>query len=123
MVSLHFDEQRDLICECPDEGHLDEHHISIEKDGTIVISCCECGEEIRLGGVYIDTKILPENSNNPGRMTVTVPQADYWLKVALKDLDEHNEEGAKNVWAWLKENNAKEHALKLRDEINKRRMN
>lgn len=57
-------------------------------------------------------------SNNEAlEQTITDEQANYWMKVAKKDIEEDNRESAWNVQRWLQENNAVQQAKAVKDAI------
>lgn len=121
---MHFDSDKELICDCSDSGVINEHIVSLQEDGSIVILCPDCNNSMTIAGGHIaDVTVnevpdpIPENVE----MTITDDQAKYWFTVAKKDLSEGNKEGAWNVFRWLKENNATDYASKLRDAIVKSR--
>lgn len=105
---MQFDGNRDLICECVEIGAIDEFHVGLSEEGLLVVSCEKCGASILFDGHIA----LPKSS-----MQITKEQADYWLNIAYNDIDDNNREGAWNIYRWLKELSAFEHAGKIQQYI------
>ena len=121
-MSIRFDDDGKLACDCCTYP-MNNFNVFVNSEANINIVCSECGCSVNLGGAYLKTEINSQMNNHTDpetvelEMTITKEQADYWEKVALLDIRDGNREGAWNVHRWLKENNALDHAVKLRNAL------